>query len=496
MVRFDKILVLGGTQMIGRDFIEYYLENNSPNNITIANRGITNNNLFNNIEKIIIDRSQENGCQNLHLEYFDIVLDFSCYNVNDLSRVLKHIRYGRYIVLSSLCSVDEYVLSNQDHWLHNYCLGKKQLEDYILANHIKDFTIVRPCVLYGKHDYTNRFYERQNKIYWKHNDTEVLEDRYHISVRKFTQYLFSCLNTTDSIINIDRDGITMISSAKYTVHPYESKFMEIERCITPYKHIIIDNFLNKETYDKLCNKFTQFIARTKPYKDQPNATSDYEGYISGLGLSDLTDGYEFLASKDLQAFVEKEFDIKTNKFISPSAHFHKAPSKNGFTHRDYNVCSFYDNNPNSDNFITTGGAQYTDDTKYNTNSTKVIRSIALLYYLNNDDSMSCKGGGTGIYDGYNGNLIKTIEPKNNRLFIFEMKHNSYHSFIGANFDRSAVVSWFHSSPAYMINRHWKYFRKYPNLIERWTQKNLDEYWSIENDTEYARYFNRPLRNMI
>lgn len=285
-------------------------------------------------------------------------------------------------------------------------------------------------------------------------------------------------------------------NSDYQLHIYESKYIDIKIFDYPFRHVVIDNLLNDEIYGSMINKFPEFIARTKPYKDQPEATSNYEGYISGLNHNDLVGGFEFFSSKDLQAFVEKEFDIKTNKFISPSAHFHKAPSKNGFTHRDYNVCSFYDNNPNSDNFITTGGAQYADDTKYNTKSTKVIRSIALLYYLNNNDSISCQGGGTGIYDGYNGKLIKTIEPKNNRLFIFEMKHNSYHSFIGANFDRSAVVSWFHSSPAYMINRHWKYFRKYPNLIERWTQKNLDEYWPIENDTEYARYFNKPLKDMI
>lgn len=489
-----KILILGGTQMIGRDFVEYYLDRNLSNNIVIANRGITNNNLFIDIEKITIDRSKEDGCKDINFRYFDTIVDFSCYSINDLFNVLKYVKYSKYIVLSSLCSNDNNILLNKQHWLYSYCVGKKEIEQYITVNNIDNFTIVRPCVLYGKYDYTNRFYEKNNKIYWKNNDIEVVPDRYHIPVRQFSESLYKCLDINAKIINIDGEGISIMDKSKPMVHRYESSHIDIKKFTSPFRHIVIDNLFNDEIYQKLCDKFPSFISRTKPYKDQPGATSDYEGYISGLGLSDLTDGYDFFASKDLQSFVEKEFDIKTNKYISPSAHFHKAPSKNGFIHRDYNICSFMYNK--GDAFMTTGGVAYTDDTKYNTDSVKVIRSIALLYYLNNKNDESSIGGGTGIYSGYQGELIKTIEPKNNRLFIFEMTYNSYHAFIGANFDRSAVVSWFHSSPAYMINRHWKFFRKYSNLIERWSRKNENEYWSIENDPEYYKYFNKPLKDLI
>jgi len=285
-----------------------------------------------------------------------------------------------------------------------------------------------------------------------------------------------------------------MNNTKYTVHPYESKYIHIEKFNQPFNYIIIDNLFNNQIYDEICKKFPEFIARTKPYKDQPGATSDYEGYISGLGLSDLKNGYDFFASKDLQNFVENSFDIKTSKYISPSAHFHKAPSKNGFIHRDMNICSF--SATQTDEFVTTGGVVYTDDTNTNINSIKMIRSIALLYYLNNSDSIDCIGGGTGIYDSYGGNLIHTIEPRNNRLFMFEISHNSFHGFIGANFNRSAIVSWFHSSPAYIINRNWKHFRKNKNYIERWTRKKEDEYWNIENDPEYSRYFSSPLKDLI
>jgi hypothetical protein len=281
----------------------------------------------------------------------------------------------------------------------------------------------------------------------------------------------------------------------YKIHHFESKYVSVSRFDNPFNYIIVDNLFNNEIYESLCRKFPDFISRTKPYKDQPGATSDYEGYISGLSPNDLKNGYDFFASKELQNFVEKSFNIQTSKYISPSAHFHKAPSKSGFIHRDMNICSFPFTSNSNDFVVSGGGVIYTDDSNQNLNSVKMIRSVALLYYLNNNDSINSSGGGTGVYDN-RGNLLTTIEPKNNRLFIFEISHNSFHGFIGANFDRSAIVSWFHSSPAYLINRNWKYFRKNKNYIEKWTQKNPEKYWQIENDPEYFKYFSKPLKELI
>ena len=53
MSKKNDILVLGGTQMLGRDFVETLLsEHTNDYNIYIANRGLTNNHLF---EKEVIN---------------------------------------------------------------------------------------------------------------------------------------------------------------------------------------------------------------------------------------------------------------------------------------------------------------------------------------------------------------------------------------------------------------------------------------------------------
>lgn len=492
------ILVLGGTQMIGRDFLEFLSENKNDYDITILNRGITNPTLFTDIKKICIDRNDNEQCSKLLNKNFDLIIDFSCYNPDQLANILQYVNYKYYIILSTLCVHDNIALSDENHWLHSYCKNKKALEEYIRKEKLRNFNIIRPCVLYGKHDYTNRFYEKNKIIYWKHNNLPVTKSKFYIPVRDFTKNLYNIINNTNNlyqtkIIHINGDGMDIQPTIKeYKVHPYESKYITINQYTKPFNYIIIDNLFNKQIYNNLCKKFPEFIARTKPYKDQPGATSNYEGYIAGLGTNDLIDGYDFFASKDLQKFIEKSFNIETSPYIAPSAHFHKAPSKSGFIHRDANICSFPITNDGKDFITCGGGVYYTDDSNTNQNSVKMIRSIALLYYLNNDDTISSTGGGTGIYDAYNGKLIDIIEPKNNRLFIFEIGYNSYHAFIGANFDRSAVVSWFHSSPAYIIKRNFAQFKAHENYLERWSKRPSNEYWPIENDPKYFEYFDKSL----
>jgi len=463
-----KILVIGGTQMIGRDFVEYAIQNPKNYEIYIANRNITNPNLFT-CKHIKIDRNSPEQCKSLakHGE-FDVVVDFSCYNSHQLYNVLSHLKYKKYYLISTCSVTDNQILNNKSHSLYEYAKGKLEIERYINTTELKHtICIVRPPVVYGEHDYTNRFYKNGDNFYYKDTKKIVHNDINHIYVRDFTKKLLK---------NIEHNtqGTITITGCDFQIHPQESKYIHKQKFDQPFNHIVIDNLFDNSTYKEMCDMFPAFVDGILPYKDLPQATSDYEGIIAGLSLNRLTGGYQFFASKYLQNFIEQEFEIKTTKFIAPSAHFHKPPSKDGFVHRDYNIVSFMDRD---EEFVDMQGCLYTDDTISNPNTTKVIRSIALLYYLDNDDSTSAIGGGTGIYATQEKNKpIKVIEPKNNRLLIFEITHNSYHGFIGANFPRSCIVSWFHSEPSYMIERHKDLGGK--KLIERWSLGNPENYWEI------------------
>ena len=477
-----KILVLGGTQMLGRDFVEHCL-NDKDINITVANRLITNPNLFKNrCSQIKINRADSKLCENLSGAKYDVVVDFSCYNVDHFLNTMKHLRYDQYLLISTISARDNVILKNKNSPLHQYAIDKKSVEDYIYSNYTlrKSITIVRPCAVYGKYDYTGRFVEIGNQFYHSNTNQKVVNNGYYISVKDLTNKLIETIDKK-------KKGTIYVDGGGYNIFPEENKNIVISKYNVPFNHIVIDNLFDESTYNSMCKIYPDFISRTKPYKDLPGATSDYEAYITGFGYDELIKnaGYELFASKYLQNFVESSFNIKTNEFIAPSAHYHKAPSKDGFVHNDYNIVCF---GQRGAEFTCTGHTDYCndlDEENIDVNKSKVVRSIALLYYLNNDVGKNSIGGGTGIFDSHH-RLVKSIEPKNNRLFMFEINTNTYHAFIGANFDRSTIVSWFHSDVAYHAHRNWKNYN-YGKGIERWRGGN-QKMWPIQKDPDYKLYF--------
>lgn len=282
-------------------------------------------------------------------------------------------------------------------------------------------------------------------------------------------------------------------------HQYINKNVYIEHYTEPFHYCILNNVFNSDIYQLLCANFAQYISRTGPYKDQPGAVHDYAGYIYGFNREDCANGYDFFIDPIWQNFCSKTFNIETNKYTALSAHWHKAPSKAGFVHRDMNICSAI--GTNDDSIQLTGSCYYSDDSiDQQPQTVKIMRSIALLFYFNNKEPLEDNDkGGTSIYTNWNFNsFVKEIRPINNSIFIFEVCPDSFHGFSGANFDRSSVVQWFHSSPAYVLHRHLdkvKYYHKQHNAsYERWNRNNNP--WPIDFDPEYGKYFDRPFAEVL
>jgi nucleoside-diphosphate-sugar epimerase len=191
-----NILVLGGTQMLGRDFVGV-LSNMSQYNITIANRGLTNPSLFPNIKHITIDRNDSANCESLVGEKYDYIVDFSCYNIDQFNNTFNYLSYDRYLLISTQSVLDTRVLNegNSLDTYYQYCLLKKQLEDFIINNeNIKNITIARPCAVYGEHDYTNRFEKRGDDFFWKQsNNTRASKETGCIYIEDLTQKLVELL---------------------------------------------------------------------------------------------------------------------------------------------------------------------------------------------------------------------------------------------------------------------------------------------------------------
>lgn len=283
-------------------------------------------------------------------------------------------------------------------------------------------------------------------------------------------------------------------------HPYIDKDrLAIDYFDNPFNHVVLNNVFLPDIYQLLCDNFAEYISRTGPYKDQPGAVHNYAGYIYGLRESDCVNGYDFFTHPIWKTFCSNLFNLETTKYTALSAHWHKAPAEAGFVHRDLNICSVV---PSSGSEISlVGNCYYSDDSIDKQPETeKYMRSIALLFYFNNKEPLEDNDkGGTSIYTNWNFNsFVKEIRPINNSIFIFEVCPDSFHGFSGSNFDRSSVVQWFHSSPAYILHRHLdrvKFYHKHHNAAyERWTTNNNP--WPIENDPEYGKYFDKSFNEIL
>jgi nucleoside-diphosphate-sugar epimerase len=184
-----KILILGGTLFIGKRFVE--LIQNKNYNISLANRGVSGK------VDIKIDRNNAESCKNLNNSYFDIVVDFSGYNPEQLINVVSNIRFNKYIFISTsgVAFLPFRNVGPEDYEMAAYIFNKKKCEDYIIEN-ISNYNIIRPCYVVGEGDYTERFYKDGSKYFWK-NGKEL---DFYIEVTDLNNIILDCFYKSQNSI--------------------------------------------------------------------------------------------------------------------------------------------------------------------------------------------------------------------------------------------------------------------------------------------------------
>lgn len=179
-----KALILGGSQFIGRHVTDAILKNTGGRaNITHANRGKTKPDGIPGVSHLRFDRSNENPDELKGLQQdWDIVVDLSAYYPRQVEFVLDGLkgRIGRYVFCSTIsvyreslgsthpkkssvwmtetsellpCSPEQAV----DTSMMTYGNKKAECERVILKRTHQAATIIRPSVVYGAHDPTDRF---------------------------------------------------------------------------------------------------------------------------------------------------------------------------------------------------------------------------------------------------------------------------------------------------------------------------------------------------
>lgn len=172
-----KILIIGGTQFVGRNLVEQLLLLKKYD-ITLFNRGKTNPDLFSGVKRITGDRYTAD-LNKAAQQNWDCVIDISCYYPAQLEDFVKQLKgkTERYIFVSTVSVYDfeEAQKSNgyvtEDFPIYTYneadkidkttsTYGKRKVacEDILLKQDWLNTIILRPALIIGHHDHTDRLY--------------------------------------------------------------------------------------------------------------------------------------------------------------------------------------------------------------------------------------------------------------------------------------------------------------------------------------------------
>lgn len=166
-----RILVLGGTSFVGRAIVQDALARGHQ--VTIFSRGRTNPDLFSDVERRVGDRDT-GDYESLKDGSWDAVVDVSAYLPRHVQQAMDALdgRVGRYLFISTgsvydLTKAQDYIdedcprlapeRGTEDITDETYGPLKVACEDDVLARYGDRATIVRPGIVAGPHDPTDRF---------------------------------------------------------------------------------------------------------------------------------------------------------------------------------------------------------------------------------------------------------------------------------------------------------------------------------------------------
>ena len=169
-----KILVIGGTRLLGLSVVHRLLE--SQHSVTVLSRRPEN--CPSGARCIGADRGV--GLDNLAGEPFDMVIDFVAYNSEAVVEVLKKIPDANYVLISStwitrlnpnssgekqVTDIDQNSLAYLPVVTRKYLLGKQEAESTVFKARQEGWqaTVLRLPIFFGDGDHTGRldFYKRR-----------------------------------------------------------------------------------------------------------------------------------------------------------------------------------------------------------------------------------------------------------------------------------------------------------------------------------------------
>ena len=166
-------LVLGGTRFFGKRLVQELLDKGIK--VTLANRGITEDPFGKQVERIIVDRYEEESMLSAFEDYeFDMIFDNICYSSEDARIAIKVFtdKVSRYIFTSTLSVYDEAdrFVTEEDFDPYHYPVeyvtrqetsykeGKRLAEAVFFQEAPFPVAAIRFPIVLGDDDYTRRLH--------------------------------------------------------------------------------------------------------------------------------------------------------------------------------------------------------------------------------------------------------------------------------------------------------------------------------------------------
>ncbi len=223
----------------------------------------------------------------------------------------------------------------------------------------------------------------------------------------------------------------------------------------PFRHIILDNFFTPDFYRALCNAFQRQIdagiAETFTLQ-KFSRFSHYDAYYwtlppqSGWPLT-------FFYTPAWRDYFSAMFHVPLTDDVNAEFQHHLVNSQSGFVHNDYNPAFFPDRPADGKmNPFYYQCAYYGKAAQQGVRER--VRSIAIIYYMNNPLWSEGDGGETGLYDHSSASVpVQRVAPINNRLLAFACSPDSPHGFLqNRRSVRNSFNMWFHGDKATAMTR--------------------------------------------
>ena len=222
------------------------------------------------------------------------------------------------------------------------------------------------------------------------------------------------------------------------------------RCSWPFPHVAAYDVFVPEFHDAISCELRTVLARglsEHPDPDRLSRMNGYDAYGSALTESSPEPLALFISEgwRDLLADL---FAVGRTPYVFAGIHHHLPGGRPGFIHNDCNPVWFP---------AATEGIRLPDETvcAYKSGEgslagverAEVLRGVAMLYFLLNDDWRAEDGGETGLYASREARLAEPdlrFPPRSNTLIAFECTPASFHAYLASpRRSRTSIIMWIH-----------------------------------------------------